>query len=420
MRKKELWALNWLRFGLAVYLVLFHTLNKQYVEINSHKYLSYFLDIGNMATTIFFVLSGFLLTYVYVLDKKDHELDGRKFLLARFSALYPLHIFTFLLSIPVTCVAIYLHGAVLVPVQPLSTVLRPLSHWEVISNVVMNLTLLQAWNPLYSLFNSPSWSISVLLFFYILFPYFAPRLNRVRHPFLALLVLGCVFALPGAVAQIFQLSGLVVEGVLHKNPLVRLPLFLAGIVLAVIYSRHSNNASSDDGVKLKTVLCIVILVTIILASYIKGEHQDVKIYLIDNGSYFFAALAIVWLLANVRGTATGWNAKLSARLGKTALPIFALHVPLADIFLKFEKFGIIVFKYMNSNAGMSQLIADAHNFERLIILYPIYFFIVIYSSILLQEKFVEPMQKYVKNKFNATLAVRSLPAEELGLLAATK
>ncbi|MBB5504281.1 hypothetical protein [Paraburkholderia atlantica] len=51
---------------------------------------------------------------------------------------------------------------------------------EVAANAVLQLLLLQAWNPFYLSFNISSWSLSTLFFFYLLFPALAPRLLSMR------------------------------------------------------------------------------------------------------------------------------------------------------------------------------------------------------------------------------------------------
>lgn len=51
---------------------------------------------------------------------------------------------------------------------------------EVSVNAVLQLLLLQERNPFYLSFNIPSWSLSTLFFFYLLFPALAPRLLSMR------------------------------------------------------------------------------------------------------------------------------------------------------------------------------------------------------------------------------------------------
>ncbi|VTL97666.1 acyltransferase [Pseudomonas aeruginosa] len=56
-----------------------------------------------------------------------------------------------------------------------------MSNTELFVNSILQILLLQAWNPYYLTFNAPLWSLSTLMFFYLAFPFVAPRLMRSRH-----------------------------------------------------------------------------------------------------------------------------------------------------------------------------------------------------------------------------------------------
>ena len=65
-------GLEWLRFFLGVYLVMFHTL-PFYSEYTHLSGLVEFTELGFFATSSFFALSGFLLTHVYLDGNKLRE-----------------------------------------------------------------------------------------------------------------------------------------------------------------------------------------------------------------------------------------------------------------------------------------------------------------------------------------------------------
>ena len=146
--KQDLPALTGLRFFAAIAIVLHHMRG-------TFGFPSDFLTqfpLGN-GVSFFYVLSGFILTYVY------HGTGGStawsNFLLARFARVWPLHLVTFVLI----CLVIS-------PVSKVGTADGP---WA----AFLNLTLLHAWVPDYRYFfsfNSVSWSISVEAFFYLIFP----------------------------------------------------------------------------------------------------------------------------------------------------------------------------------------------------------------------------------------------------------
>jgi len=399
LKKQEFWALNWLRFFLSIYLVLFHTLNGPYFLVETHPLISTLLDLGNFATSIFFVLSGFLLSYVYVALRNGKKIDTGSFLVARLSALYPIHLLTIALALPLFLMLSYRHGGVGVPVDVFIKGTRFLAGGEATIALLMNLTLTHAWNPFYLILNPPSWSLSALLFFYILFPSIAPWLNKVRRPVSGLVVLGILFTLPGAFAQIAGLSDLVTDGVLHRNPIVRLPLFLAGILLCVIYARRNSAGKTVPGIALHVGLIALVFATIAAATYWQMTSPEQRLYLIRNGLYYPAALAIVWVCANAGPTMSKWNQQWSARLGKASLSIFALHYPLFDIFIRGEKLLRAYISTVGENNQFTLMLQVAKNLDASLMLYPLYFVLVVFASVALQESIVNKIQVSIKKRY---------------------
>ena len=94
-RTEHFIGLEWLRFLLAIYVVLFHTVHA-YVE-DEPTWLSELAGVGFFATSSFFVLSGFLLAHVYCRQGELRE-PARHFLGKRLANLYPLHLFSLLLT----------------------------------------------------------------------------------------------------------------------------------------------------------------------------------------------------------------------------------------------------------------------------------------------------------------------------------
>lgn len=176
-KEKELWALNGLRLLLGLYIVQYHTLNGHYRLINE-SWMQPFLGLGNMATSVFLVLSGFLLTHVYVIDKDREHFSKRNFLIARLSSLYPLHLVGFTLALVSLVITIYANGSISVPTTTDGQLSRELGSGELAMAIAVNLALLNAWNPYYLILNTPSWSLSALAFFYFLFPFAAPSSTR--------------------------------------------------------------------------------------------------------------------------------------------------------------------------------------------------------------------------------------------------
>jgi len=237
-RTEHFIGLEWLRFLLAIYVVLFHTVHA-YVE-DEPTWLSELAGVGFFATSSFFVLSGFLLAHVYCRQGELRE-PARHFLGKRLANLYPLHLFSLLLTaivltiiaklgIPPDDAKASLRYVVYDTNEELSGEARDaleyfMNNRELTFNFILQLLMLHAWNPLYLTFNPPLWSISTLFFFYLCFPLLAPRLMRLRHKGWWLLAIAALYLLPPLWAIQQDAYGIPVTGMLHRMPLLRLPEF---------------------------------------------------------------------------------------------------------------------------------------------------------------------------------------------------
>jgi len=112
---------------------------------------------------LFFVLSGFVLSYVY-----SQKIDVRSFYRARFARIYPLHVFA-LLTLTVVTFGL---NALRILKGHAPDDLGPFSDW------FEQLVLLNAWLPAVFEWNKPSWSISAEAFAYLLFPLVMVALAR--------------------------------------------------------------------------------------------------------------------------------------------------------------------------------------------------------------------------------------------------
>jgi peptidoglycan/LPS O-acetylase OafA/YrhL len=152
-RRPRLDSLTSLRFFAALLVVLHHTVR----DAGTIPGVTNILSMGTAGVGFFFALSGFVLTW----SARDDD-TKRAFYRRRFARVYPLHFATFLLAIPVLVLA----G-------------REIGLWEWATNLV----LVQGWIPdadIYFGMNSPSWSLSGELLFYLLFPFAIPILRRLN------------------------------------------------------------------------------------------------------------------------------------------------------------------------------------------------------------------------------------------------
>ncbi|GAA4015566.1 acyltransferase [Actimicrobium antarcticum] len=225
-KKQPLAALTSLRFFAALAIVVHHC-NGVFWPVAALGPL----DVG---VSFFFVLSGFILTWVYH-DQLALPGQWRRFYRARLARIWPLHLTCLLLTLLLVAVP-----------EPFN-----------VRVLTANALLLHAWIPFdryFFSYNYVSWTISTELFFYLLFPLvirFALRWRNRTLLLAVLLALTTVLLLGLASWKLGLPSWQIAHdhmsstGLLYTNPLARFAEFLCGMVVSLVFihSRHEYGAS---------------------------------------------------------------------------------------------------------------------------------------------------------------------------------
>ncbi|MEP6870904.1 MAG: acyltransferase [Anaerolineaceae bacterium] len=198
-------SLTGLRFFAAFPVVMHHFTSFAQLPLIWH-----WAGFGSTGVSFFFVLSGFVLTWSFVPGD-----TAPRFYWRRFARVWPLHLVTTLLAVPV----FYMWRDV------------PMD-W---TGVILSLFLLHAWVPAVNIYfagNPASWSLSCELFFYAI------------HPFLVRKTLAAGIALLAAATAIVLVALYVVADLaidwpariagwlLYIAPIFRVGEFLVGMALA--------------------------------------------------------------------------------------------------------------------------------------------------------------------------------------------
>jgi peptidoglycan/LPS O-acetylase OafA/YrhL len=392
-------GLDWLRFGLAFYIAVFHTAHL-YPVVQSHAWLYHFTRLGNFATTGFLMLSGFLLTHAYIAKAGRFVHAPRIFFINRFAALYPLHLLTFLLAFALALTDMRAPGRILAPIPETANGYTVLPWSGVAINALLHLTLTHAWNPFHDvLFNGPSWSISALAFFYLLFPLVATPLFHYRRRKLALAVTGVLFVAPAVAAWRFGWNGTIAFEVLHHNPLARLPLFLAGIVLYghFYFERKDTLLHTAAG---KSCVAVMIVVALWVAA-IYGEASTQSRFFVENGLYYLPALGMLWLAALSDRRWSERQRYWASRLGRASLSMFLIHLPLFHVIDSAEKFFAGIWgTSTRHDFGIAVIKAAARAYESPFAAYPLRLILIVIISVYLQEAVVNRLQHRIKRRFD--------------------
>lgn len=152
---QNLKPLTAMRFFAAMWVVAFHFTPSLGIGMPT------LVAKGYLGVELFFVLSGFILSHVYMEAFGERRFIYSQFLWARLARIYPVHLAT-LVSLGLLIGAAMLMG------------MNAGEHVLVWSSLPAQLTLTQAWG-LASMggWNHPSWSISAEWFAYLAFPLFA-------------------------------------------------------------------------------------------------------------------------------------------------------------------------------------------------------------------------------------------------------
>lgn len=169
----RLGSLTSLRFFAALWVFIHHF---SYFVLIPNFSDSVFSDNADYGVDLFFILSGFILSHVYLRQAEAGKFAYWNFILARFARIWPLHAATLAVMVGVWSVFIALHLG---------------THGFSLLYLLSSVTLTHSWGAFgYATLNVPSWSVSAEWGAYLLFPAFLWASLRLRHRPLAFAALG--------------------------------------------------------------------------------------------------------------------------------------------------------------------------------------------------------------------------------------
>ena len=216
----DLRPLTALRFMAALWVVLYTFWPNLDVS-----FLPNLAAKGYLGVELFFVLSGFILSHVYLHAFAEKRFSYRGFLWARIARVYPLHVFTLLgvmaLGLAAVAVGLSIDASVL--------------SWK---SLPAHLLMVHAWGFANEAgWNHPSWSISAEWFAYLAVPLFAMAAWPLRkRPWVA--TAGAAVFMMGLYAAFERLAGFpLTEATFRWGALRIVPCFAYGCALYLVYRR---------------------------------------------------------------------------------------------------------------------------------------------------------------------------------------
>lgn len=274
LRKPPLPALTGIRTLLAIFIILFHF-------TPPHLGLLYpFIDNGYIFVGVFFLISGYVLTYNYA--DRGRSLSKREFWLARISRLYPVYLFVLLISL--SMVQEEWHAR---------------THAEFWQGIILTPLVLQGWSPSVATFwNTAAWTLTSECVLYAAFPWLI-RLPWPKRPLhlVALLIAVWVIGLaphslylylnPDHIAgPVDRYSSTQLLRFLKYTPLPYVCTFLTGVTLGKL--QHALTLTARE----RLILSAISLATVGIFFYTLVRHTP---YLLMHGGLLtplFAALVL--------------------------------------------------------------------------------------------------------------------------------
>jgi peptidoglycan/LPS O-acetylase OafA/YrhL len=265
--------------------------------------------LGYTGVSFFFILSGFVLSMAYL--KTGHSFEVGRFLSARFARIYPALLVSLLFDLPH-----FLH------------VEMNLLHerWgEVLAGLGVSFGALEGWFPRVQALNTPSWSITDEFFFYLLFPWVAVVLWRMRPWALCALSVSVYVVNNGIVLALGRrYPG--TDG-FSLNPLTHLAEFVIGIAVARLAVGISK--STRWSALWRRCAPVVALGAAGLFLAIPGFSVPIPISLLQHTllAPIFAAM-ILALSSGNRTLSAIFSARWFVVLGESSFALYLFHVPL--------------------------------------------------------------------------------------------
>jgi peptidoglycan/LPS O-acetylase OafA/YrhL len=217
--RNHILPLTGLRFCAAFYVFLFHIHIRW--PLTHNFFLKNILDQGAIAMSVFFMLSGLLLSYNYT----DLKYSYKEYFVNRFSRIYPVYLVAALITLPLFGVGLE-NNSYLGMIK---------SFLQILFLIFTNIFLIQAcFPPLFNYWNDcGSWSISVEMFLYLILPFVLPIFLKYdkKKLFLTIFLFYILSILPGICVSLFNNPS---NNVFYSMPIFRLPEFLIGVCLYLV------------------------------------------------------------------------------------------------------------------------------------------------------------------------------------------
>jgi peptidoglycan/LPS O-acetylase OafA/YrhL/glycosyltransferase involved in cell wall biosynthesis/O-antigen/teichoic acid export membrane protein len=310
--RPEIRAFTGIRGMAAVWVLLCHVVPMAAQSIPGLRWMQRLTVTGELGVDLFFILSGFVLSYAYTV--RDAFGPGRSlssrlryyahFLTVRLARIYPVYI-TVTLALAVVALGSHVVGIDLKQTGTFG--------WDFTRNVV----LVQGWDLSSHLsWDGPAWSVSCEWAAYLAFPFLLLLTSRVRRAPVAILGIACSL---GVELTVFGFVGAGQPQLTYFHPLVRIAgEFIAGCFL---YRLYECRLPALRWLAKRHVGPLVFLLALFGAALLSAAGQ----------STIWAVALFPLVLTGTWRDDTSWSRILASprmvRLGEMSYAIYLIHYP---------------------------------------------------------------------------------------------
>jgi peptidoglycan/LPS O-acetylase OafA/YrhL len=310
-RPPKIHALTSLRFFAALYVVCYHTAWSFLPWLERGSVVGRFVDLGYISVSFFFLLSGYILSVVYL--RGDGPVQRASFYRARFARVYPLFLLTLLMDVPVVLAGWVARFGVKAAMGKLATTL-----WG-------SLLMLQGWNLRFRYLDYPNWSLSVEAFLYLVFPVVGVALWKLRGK--SVWIAAAVVYLGGQ-AAVWVVARHMSGDLAYRFPLLHLSTFALGVLLARHEALHRGDKPAGAG-----VLWASLIASLICLGAVAYWAQRIPNMNIRDGLLAPIFVAAIWAFAKPNWNAARWlSAPWLVVLGEASFGLYLFHIPVYNIF----------------------------------------------------------------------------------------
>jgi len=327
--KQRLDSLTSLRFFAAAMIVVHHTISYGLFGLSEPQEQA---SIWGQGVSFFFVLSGFILAYVYPNLETWPEI--RRFWLARIARVWPALAFSFIFAFWLLSL-----------------------DWD--SPIALtNLLMINAWIPYQDYFfsyNSPSWSVSTEFFFYLAFPFLIFKFdnNRVAKLLISFLILLIMFVLSNMLqAKTFGNfdDTFAKTGLLYISPASRIFEFIFGMYISSVWKKNINIVKwGQSRATFYEVASILVVGASMYLIPVFGEEirmtlgEKAASYWLSFSGSMFAFGLLIYVISIGRGWVSAWLSHPAlVLLGEISFSLYLLH----QVLLRYFHANIIAFPHL--------------------------------------------------------------------------